>query len=1017
MRVERLGITPRIAEGTCVVIDSRLTRAAPEAGPVCGLAAWTVIRGDAWPLGRRAPGRRCLRTRHGVSRFAEQDGAVRFRVLGPLEIRADETWAGISAPKWRSLLAALLINAGQVVPTDRLILEVWGDSPPARATNLVSVYALRLRRLLGDENGQILRTRAPGYQLLAGQQDVDALCFDELVTEGRQALAAGEMPRAAALLAGALGLWHGSAFVDVPPSALVTAEAGRLERARLDALELRIEADIGCGRHAQVIPELSRLTTEQPMREGLWGLLMRALDGAGRHAEALAAYSKARDAIADELGVDPGERLQRLFEQILTEDAGRHGGAAATPVMPAPQPAVPPPPEPPRQLPAGITDFTGRVRDLELLSQLLPGAADDSGAVKVALVTGAGGLGKTTLAVHAAHRLRPHFPDGQLYANLLGATPQPLAPADVLARFLRDLGVPGEQIPVDEDERAALMRTRLTGRRVLMLLDNARDSAQVRPLLPGSASCAVMVTTRHRLPGLATTRLVDLDVLGKEDALALFASIVGTGRVAAEPAATDEVLAACAGLPLAIRIAGARLAARPGWTVATLASKVHSEQRRLDELRAGDLAVRATFEVSFASLPGLPDTERIDPAGAFRLLGLWAGPTISLPAAAALFGQPGGDTEDALEELVDAHLLESPAPGVYRFHDLLRVYAAERSRSEPPASRQQALRRILTWYLHTAEAAARIISPHYTRVTLGEPPDAVRPPDFSSLEEALGWCESERVNLVAATRQASDSGMHDIAWRLPAAAMRFFYRRSHWVDWITTHQTGLAAARELGDRQAEARMLHNLGMVHGLQRREEAIGFFEQAMAIHRELDDHAGEARAATGLATAFFHVGRFQDALDAGRRSLLLQRAAGDRHGEGIALGDLGCASGELGLIDDAISFHQQALTIFRELGDTDAEADSLTELAGVYLVMGRIGPALDCLDRSLAIRRDIRDRYGEAVTLQLLGQAMRQGGQAGDALGPMTEAQRIFDELGDHRQAAEIRSLLDELLEPCR
>jgi tetratricopeptide (TPR) repeat protein len=761
------------------------------------------------------------------------------------------------------------------------------------------------------------------------------------------------------------------------------------------------------------------------MREGLWGLLMRALDGAGRHAEALTVYGKARDAIAEELGVDPGEQLQQLFQEVLTRDTRRQEAAGAAPQT-GPEPSGPPAAAaatgPPGQLPADIADFTGRARDVQRLCDLVPvgpdgggsAGAGQSGAVEVALVTGAGGLGKTTLAVHAAHRLRPQFPDGQLYVNLLGASPQPLSPGDVLARFLRDLGVSGAQIPVDPDERAALLRTRLTGRRVLMVLDDARDSAQIRPLLPGSGSCAVIVTTRGRLPDLAITHLADLDVLEDAEARALFSTIVGAARTDAEAAATDEVLAACAGLPLAIRIAGARLAARAGWSVRTLASRVRSEQRRLDELKAGDLAVRATFEVSFASLPGPSHPGAVDAARAFRLLGLWAGPTISLPAAAALFGQPDDDAEDALEHLVDAHLLESPAPGVYRFHNLLRVYSAERSLAEPAPGRREAVRRILAWYLHTTEAAGRIIAPNHIRVPLWEPPDGVRPLKFSSLEEALNWCESERVNLVAAARQASAGGMNDVAWQLPAAAMSFLYRRSHWVDWITTHQTGLEAARELGDRRAEARMLHNLGMVHGLQRRDEALGFFEQAMAIYREVGDREGEARAATGLATACIHLERFRQALDASQRSLGLQRAAGDRYGEGIALGDLGSASRELGRHEDAIAFHQQALAIFRELGDTDDEADWLTELADVYLGIDRIEPALNCLHESLVIRRNIGDRHGEAVTLQLLGQALRQAGRAGEALGPITEAQGIFDEVGDHRQAAEIRSLLAAMIE---
>jgi DNA-binding SARP family transcriptional activator len=951
---------------------------------------------------------------------------VRFRILGPVEVWTGQAWAGIGAPKWRSLLAALLINAGQVVPTDRLIMELWGDTPPAGATNLVSIYALRLRRLIGDDSGDVLRTRAPGYQLSLGPEDLDASRFDLLADAGRQALARQDPQRAADLLAQALDLWRGDALVDVPPSALVAAEAERLGQARLDTRELRIEADIGCGRHAQVIAELSRLTAAHPLREGLWGLLMRALDGAGRHAEALAAYARAKDVIVEELGVDPGEQLQRLHEQILTEDVHRRRGRAADPAGheagfadPAPQirptPPTPPEPLPPMQLPADITDFTGRDLDVKLVCELQPGEADHNrpGAVMVGLVTGAGGLGKTTLAVHAAHRLRPRFPDGQLYVNLLGASPQPLTPADVLARFLRDLGVDGTRIPADEAERAALLRTRLTGRRMLILLDNARDAAQVRPLLPGSSDCAVLVTARNRLPDLTVARLVDLDVLGEQEARSLFAGIVGAERAAAEAEATGEVLAACAGLPLAIRIAGARLATRRGWTVRTLAGRLRSEQRRLDELKAGDLAVRASFAVSYASLPGRASPAGIEPARAFRLLGLWSGPAISLPAAAALFGQPETDAADALELLVDVNLLESPAPDSYRLHDLLRVYAAERCQAdEPEQERRDALRRILSWYLHTAEAAATIISPHHARVPIGEADPELHPLAFASLDEALDWSEAERTSLMAATHQAAASGQYDIAWRLPAAAMSFFYRRGHWADWVASHRVGLDSARTLGDRPAEARMLNNLGMAYGVQRKEQAIGCFEHAAGIYREIGDRGGEARAATNMSTACFHLGRFHEARDAGLRSLVLQREAGHRYGEGIALGDLGCASRELGQYGEAVARHQQALAIFRELGDRDAEADSLSELADAYLGMDQVAEALDRLSESLVIRRDIGDRHGQAMTLRLLGLALRRSGRPDQARESLAEAERIFSELGDEGQAAGIRAALAEL-----
>jgi tetratricopeptide (TPR) repeat protein len=667
------------------------------------------------------------------------------------------------------------------------------------------------------------------------------------------------------------------------------------------------------------------------------------------------------------------------------------------------------------QLPADITDFTGRELHVKHLCDLLSaGRADDSpGAVPVALVAGAGGLGKTTLAIHAAHRMRAHYPDGQLYVDLLGASPQPLAPADVLARFLRDLGVKGEQIPVSQEERGALYRTRLNGRRMLIVLDNARDAAQVRPLLPGSAACAVIVTSRSRLPDLVGGGLVHLDVLDDSEALTLFSRIVGAQRAAAEPDATAELLVACAGLPLAIRICAARLAARSGWTIRTLAGRISDEHRRLDEMKVGDLAVRASFEVSFSSLPAAVSPGGVSPARAFRMLGLWQGPSIGLSAAAALLGEPEDKVADALEFLVDAHLLESPAPDRYAFHDLLRVYAAERAEADEPAqARAEAANRVLAWYLYTTEAAGRVISPNHLRVPLGTPPASLCLREFRHLDQALVWCETERDCLAAAVRQASDYGEHEIAWKLPAAAMSFYYRRSHWADWVAVHEIGLQSARRSGDKLAEAWMLNNLGLVFGQQHRDQAVECFEQALALCQELGDTDGETRAANNVAFSYFQLRRFNDALKAAQRSLVIQRRGGRRYGEGIALGHLGGSHHELGNYDKAVHYHRQALAIFRELDDPNAEADALNDLGEAYLSLNRIRDAVSCLSQSLAIRRDIGDRYGQAVTLQRLGLAERSAGRQQEARESFTEALRVFEEVGDEPLAAEARSALAAL-----
>ncbi len=946
---------------------------------------------------------------------------VRLRILGPLEVRATAEWAGISAPKQRSLLAALLLHSGQPVSTERLIDEIWGEQAPARAANLVSVYVHHLRRVIGDAG--VLVTRSPGYQLTFEAGALDAQRFEELAAAGRRQLDAGDASDAAGLLTEALGLWRGPALADVPPSALVSAEADRLAEYRVEMQVLRMEADRRCGRAATVVTEARRLLADHPLREELWSLLMRALHDTGRPAAALEAYAQARAAIADELGVDPGPELQQLYAGILSADAAGRAPAGAGPpaekqragAAGPPSAAAAPVPGPghgpaPAQLPADIADFTGRAGQVQQVCRLLTAAGREGNpeAVPIGLVVGSGGLGKTTLAVHAAHLLAAEFPDGQLHVNLLGAT-QPADPAEVLARFLRDLGMDPAHIPSAEEELAAAFRTRLAGRRVLVVLDDARDAAQVRPLLPGSGSCAVIITSRGRLPELVGARLLDLEVLPAEEARVLFARVAGEERTAAEPADTDRVLAACAGLPLAIRIAGARLAARGGWNVHYLAGRLSDERRRLDELRAGNLAVRASFEVSFASLAAT-EPDGVDPARAFRLLGVWTGPSIALPAAAALLGTGEVDAAVALEVLVDAHLLDEPEPARYRFHDLLRVYAADRARAqESEQDRRDAALRVLTWYLHTTEATARIISPQHARVPLGPLPDGVVPLEFSSLDEALDWCEAQRAGIVAATRLAAGYGLHELAWQLPAAAMSYFYRRSHWADWVTTHEIGLASACALGDRRAEAWMLNNLGMACGIQRLEESVTYFEQALMLHRELGDERGETRAANNVAKALFDLRRFPEALESAERSLVIQQRTGNRYGEGIAIGMLGAACSELGRYQPAVDHLQQALAIFREVGDPLVEADALSDLGEAFVQLGRIDDALASLRESLGIWRSIGNRYGEAATLHRLGSAMYRSGSPQQASSVLSEALSLFESLGDQAQADQVRAAM--------
>jgi DNA-binding SARP family transcriptional activator len=1013
---------------------------------------------------------------------------MRFRMLGPLEVQTREDWTSIGAAKWRAILARLLLNTGQIVSTDTLIDELWGDEPPARASNLVSIYILRLRRLIGDTDSKVVRTRSPGYQLRLGDDDLDTQRFGRLLSQGQQALTDGAAEQAAQQLTEALSLWRGAALADVPRSPFVDAEADRLDELRLAATELRIEADIARGRPRDVIPELRRLLADHPLKEELWLLLMRALDGAGRRAQALTVYDQARGVISGQLGVDPGPELQELFRRLLQADVQeppapvRPARARPAPKRAAPAAAVPPEPpagtgtatpggqagpqtaapdtgaaepvpdqalpddtppkspgsialgtveteedapdapdEPvaaesrPMQLPADIVDFTGREIHVKQVCDLLStGAAEDNpGAVPVALIAGAGGLGKTTLAIHAAHRMRSAYPDGQLYVDLRGSSPRPAAPADVLARLLRDLGVDGARIPASAEERAALYRTHLNGRRTLVVLDNARDAAQVRPLLPGSASCAVVVTSRSRLSDLVGGGLVHLDVLDDGEALVLFSRIVGADRAAAEPDATAELLVTCAGLPLAIRICAARLAARSGWTIRSLANRLNDEHRRLDELKVGDLAVRASFEVSFASLPESVAPGGVPLAHAFRMLGLGQAPSIGLSAAAAMLGQPEAEVADALEFLVDTHLLESASPDRYSFHDLLRMYAAERGLAEEPEqSRQAAVCRTAEWYLHTAGSADSVVTPWRERVPLGPVVTGIEPLTFRSAENALEWCEAERENLVPVTRQAAGYGCHEVAWKLPVVLLGCFDLLSYRAEWLATHQIALASARQAGDRHGEAWVLNDLGMVYSLQHTAEAIGYFEQALAIRRDIGDVRGEAISVNNLADTYIRLGRVAEGLDQLERAPAVQRKAGYRYGEGVALNNLGEAYLELGRTAEAVECLQQARDVFVEANAPHGEDYALHNLARAFLDLGRPQDAVACFQHALTIRRAVGDRHSQALTLMFLGRAQRQVGDLSAARESWTSAYAIFDEMGDEEQSAEVAAELKDI-----
>ncbi|MFE9678359.1 BTAD domain-containing putative transcriptional regulator [Streptomyces sp. NPDC006259] len=872
--------------------------------------------------------------------------ALRFDVLGPVRARRGEQPLATGSPQQRALLAALLLREGRTATAAELIDALWGEDPPSQALAAVRTYASRLRKVLDPG---VLVSESGGYAVRGlGEGALDLAVAQEWAAEAEKARATGALGRARELLNRALGLWDGEALAGVPGPYAETQRV-RLEEWRLGLLESRLDMDLEQGCHAEAVSELTALTAAYPLRERLRELLMLALYRSGRQAEALAVYADTRRLLAEELGVDPRPGLRELQRRILQADPD-----LAEPAAPQSEPSAAP--VRPAQLPATVPDFTGRAAFVTELSEVLAGASGDDGdggrVMAVSALAGIGGVGKTTLAVHVAHQARPAFPDGQLYVDLQGAGARAAEPVTVLGAFLRALGTPDSAVPDSLEERAALYRSALDGRRVLVLLDNAKDAAQVRPLLPGTDGCAALVTARVRMVDLAGAHLVDLDVMSPEEALALFTKIVGGERVASERQAALDVVAACGFLPLAIRIAASRLAARRTWTVSVLAAKLADERRRLDELQAGDLAVKATFELGYGQLEPAQ-------ARAFRLLGLADGPDMSLAAAAAVLDLPAEETEDLLESLVDTSLLESAAPGRYRFHDLVRLYAracAERDESSP-GERGAALERLLDFYLATAAGVYAIERPGDRLVDHLEPTEypGLR---FTDGSAALDWLYAEAACLLACVRQAVGTSRLRHAVDLLWAAKDLTESGANSHQYETTARAMCEATRAAGDGRAEGRarmMLTNVLLVSGriLQAGEQA----QLAMELAALAQDDA-------------------------------ISWVANDR----------GLISLHQGRHADGRTFFEQAIDGYRATGNRLNEAVTLANLSRAYLGMGNTAKAVEIAQHSLAVHAELDRPMRRANAHFALGLALTGAGRHSEALVQFADAQSVFTE---HRQ----------------
>ncbi|WP_229075515.1 BTAD domain-containing putative transcriptional regulator [Actinoplanes sp. DH11] len=945
---------------------------------------------------------------------------MEFRLLGPVEAFRDGEQVSLGGTKIRTLLAALLLEPRRVVPTDRLIDILWDDDPPGTARALVQTYVSTLRRAVGDE---AVITQAPGYQACVRDEDLDRHRFATLVGQGRAAAADGRHRQAANALRAAELLWRGPALGGVR-SRILAAEAARLDEQRVAAVEARIAAELELGRNDELIGELTVLVGQHPTRSTMRGQLMLALHRADRTAEALTVFRQGREALIEELGLEPGPELTVLHERILRAD----------PALLGPEPAAPQqhPRRGPAQLPPDPPGFVGREA---LIGEL--GTALAEGPAVVALL-GPGGVGKSALAAHVAHRAASAYPDGQLHVDLRGNTDTPASPAEVLGRFLRALE-PQQAVPDGADERMDAYRTVLAGRRVLIVLDDAAGEQQVRPLLPGSGGSSVLVTSRSKLGGLAGARLVELDLLSTAEATALLTQVVGVDRIAPASQAAAEIVAACGNLPLAVRVAGARLASRRQWTAALMAGRLRDERRRLDELSAGDQQVRVSIALSFASLDPVAHT-------AICWLGHLGLSDFRSWVLAYALDTDIRTAERILEQLVDAHLVDYTYvddTGLlrYRLHDLIRIYAREQAEEHEDRDRLvAATRRVVQAWSAALNRLSQHIADHVTSgavLPVVPPPGADADPEVvgNAVSDPRGWLDMEQTSLVLAVERAAELGLAQQAVAVAAVLCASRYALGNVPDlWNRAHRAALGAARAAGDAHAEAVLIAELGQLRyeqdqftesrqhlaeaaerfrdlgdargqasalsalGLACREqgylpEAVHFLKQAAELSQTLGDDRAAGHCARVLGSVHLERGDFAATEQALNAAMAAYRRAGSRRGEALSLRTIGLAHRAQGRLAEAEQALNRALAIFEELGDRSLIAFSRRALAKTYVRMGRLEQAREPLQEALAVHQAMGDQWGEAMVLRTMGELELAAGRLDDAAKWLSAALEIF------------------------
>ncbi len=858
---------------------------------------------------------------------------IEFRLLGPLEVAVDGEILDIGSSRQRVVLSMLLLQSNRMVPIERLVDAIWDDKPPATARSQVQACVSALRRQLDSVGaGRVIVTRSTGYAISVPDDALDFAAFEHLVSQGRAASADDRAEDAVPDLRAALALWRGLAAANVE-SRLVQAAATRLNESRLSVLEECIELELGLGRHHDLTGELSELVVQYPLRERLRAQYMLALYRSARQAEALEAFRQVRQIFLDELGIDPGEELCALESAILANDRAlelepgvrnrpgwtRSGGA-----------------EIPRQLPAAVADLTGRDDVLDRLSALLS-AHQDANYLPVVTLTGKGGVGKTALALHAAHALRQRYCDGQLFAQLREADGQPISSLELLAQFLRALGLAPTAMPSTLAERSAVYRSLLGERRVLIVLDDADNVNQVMPLIPGSPHCAVIITSRNPLLSLPGADRIEIGDIDERSAIELLSRIIGSDRVQAEVSAALALVRLCGCLPLALRIVAAKLTMRAHWRIGQMVRRMTDERQRLDELALSGVGIRATLSLSYNSLS--KDARRL-----FRLLALLGTADFASWVSAPLLDLDADAAADLLDTLVAARLVEvrvreagSPR---FRLHDLIRIYATEQlSTEEPTAQRASALARILGCWLSLAtEAHRRWYGGHYA-VLHGRAEHWPLPAEIVDelLDKPLSWFRDEHAGLVSAVLQAGQAGLDELCWDLAMTSVTLFESEYQVDDWRRTHEVALEVTRRTGNRRGEAAILYSLGNLAVGERLGDATRYLDPALRIFDSL----------------------------------------GDVHGRALTLAILGFVDRLVGSYEQALSRYQEALSCFRDVGDRVGEADALTNIAEIQTDRGQFGAVEDLFDQALAICRALNAPRLTAQTEHRLGDFLLRRG----------------------------------------